>query len=99
MLSAMPEIHHPHSVLWGERLDPAGRASDDGDGNAGLPARGRTRYRAFDESRTAGALRRIFRCLVRWPCEIGRSGSILHEEQCMGESAMKTATGAFAPKS
>jgi len=34
----MPEIHHPHLVLWGERLDPAGRSSDDGDGNAGLPA-------------------------------------------------------------
>jgi hypothetical protein len=34
---------------------PARRSPDDGCGNAGLPVRGYAQYRAFDESRTAGA--------------------------------------------
>jgi non-heme chloroperoxidase len=62
----MAEIHHPHPVLWGRagRLDSASQPPDDDCGNAGLPARRYARYRAFDESRTAGAIRRVFRRLV-----------------------------------
>ncbi len=47
----MPQIRHPHLVLWGEqgRLDCSGRSSDHGSCDAGLPARDRAGRRAFDE--------------------------------------------------
>jgi pimeloyl-ACP methyl ester carboxylesterase len=65
----MPEIGHPHLVLWGREgwLDPCRRSEGHGSGHAGLPASHGAGHWTFNESRIAGSLRRLFRCLVRRP--------------------------------
>jgi phasin len=68
------------------RLDSARRSPDNGCGHAGLPARRYARYRAFDESRAAGPLRRVFRCLVRWPFKVVYPRILEKEELAMSDA-------------
>jgi non-heme chloroperoxidase len=59
----MPEIQHPHLVVWGEGdgwIAPADLRA-----MSRLPPRDRARHRTFDESRTAGAVCGLLRCVVR----------------------------------
>src|ERR1700693_359900 len=61
---------------WYRRLLRALRPS-----NAGLPAHRYAQHRAFDESRTAGPLCWLFRCLVRGTCKVVEIGSFFKKEE------------------
>src|SRR5258706_16363394 len=59
------------------RLDSADRSARHGRGDAGLPARGRTGHRAFDEPGTAGPLRRLFRRLGGGACNMTNRSNVM----------------------